>query len=494
MADLGRISGQMLSANLERFGVDLTFDTDQLYLDLDLNGTGGVGINTDAFTRTLEVNQYTRTVNLIADRLALPTITIENNYISTLSGPLYISAAGGAAGTILFDRNEVDDLFFDGNVIGSKSSNTNIELDASGTGTVDFNSDVNVYNNINLTGNIDIDGDLFVGGQIDIGSQAGDTVEINPVFSQDLKPDEDARYNLGTPSRRWFNLNLTNYIDLENIKIDQNAIVTSISNSNLELSGNGTGGAQAEGIIFVNNRITSASDNILISANVVFSGTNGVVAPAGSTANRTSLNLGEFRYNTNNQNFEGFTTGKIHFNGVADSDYNTRVFTDSVRSNDDDTIRFNVSGTEKLAISESAFVASQILVNNSLQLESTQSKITTSQLNSDLILQSSGTGNVSLAEIGFSDNTISAQIDNIILSTTGESYYQIGGDGFVIPSGPTVTVAPPNTQIGDFRFNTDTGNLEVFNGVVYGLAQGAAEEVTQSQLDEILDLYIVVFG
>ncbi len=495
MADLGRISGQMLAADLQRSGVDLAFDTDHLYLDVDLNGIGGIGINTDAFTRTLEINQDTRTVNLITDRLVQTSITVENNSISTLSGPLYFSAAGGQNGTIIFDRNEVDDLYFDGNVIGSKSSNTNIVLDPSGSGTVDFYDNINIYDNVYLTGNIIADGNVFIGGQIDIGSNPNDTVQINPVFSQDLKPKTDGIYNLGSSSRRWLNLYLTNDIDLENIRFEKNTIKTTISNSNLELSGNNSGGVKTEDLIFSNNIISATTNNIEITPDVSFNTNNAVTVPVGTTANRTTLSVGEFRYNTDRQNFEGYTSSKIHFNGISDADYDTRVFTDLSRSSDDNTLRFYVSGTEKFIIAENSAIADRVVVNNNIALDSSQSKISTTQLNSDIFLQPSGTGAVSIADTGFGENSIIGKSGNLILGFTGNGYYTFSGtDGFVIPVGPTIATPPPGTQTGDFRFNTDTGNLEVFNGTTYGLAVGAGEEVTQSQLDEIIELYTVIFG
>jgi len=495
MADLGRISGPMLTANLERLGVDLAVETDQLYLNVGLNGTGGVGINTDAFTRTLEVNQYTRTIDLIADRYVSSPIILENNSIATISGPLYLSTTGGSAGTIIVGRNEVDDLFFDDNVIGSKSSNTNIQLDPSGTGEVDFRSDVNVYDDVYVSGNINIVGDLSIGGQIDIGSNPADTVGINPVFSQDLKPNEDARYSLGTVSTRWFNLNLTNYVDLENIKIEQNSIVTKNSNSNLELSGNASGSVQAENIRFVGNTITSTTNDINFNPAIVFDNPTSLVAPVGTTANRSSLAAAEFRYNTTTANFEGFNTARVHFNGVADSDYNTRVFAGATRATDDDTLRFNTNTVQQLVISESSATANRLSVNDQLQIDSAQSKIVTTELNGDVFVRSNGTGNALIESTGFNENTIIADSGNLIFDYAGQGYYKFAGStAFVIPSGPTLTVIPPSTQVGDFRYNTDTGNLEVFTGVAYGLAQGAGEEVTQSQLDEIIDLYTVIFG
>jgi len=56
LADLGRISGPMLKANLERLGVDLVFENqfgdNNLYLDVN---SRRLGINTNAMPRELTV-------------------------------------------------------------------------------------------------------------------------------------------------------------------------------------------------------------------------------------------------------------------------------------------------------------------------------------------------------------------------------------------------------------------------------------------------------
>jgi len=50
---VGKINGQVLENNLLRNGVDLAFDTDLIYLDVN---SGRIGINTDTPFRPLLVN------------------------------------------------------------------------------------------------------------------------------------------------------------------------------------------------------------------------------------------------------------------------------------------------------------------------------------------------------------------------------------------------------------------------------------------------------
>lgn len=497
MADLGRISGPMLADDLLRQDVDLAFDTDLLYLDVGLNGgVGGVGINTDAFSRNLQINGKTRTVELIAPRATLEGIVVENNQIKTINGPLYLQASGGQNGVIVMDRNEVDDLYFDGNVVGSKNSNVNINLDPSGTGDVNFYQQLDINGNLYLSGNIITDGNVTVGGQIAIGSNPGDTVSINPVFSQNLNPANTGIYSLGLPNYRWKTAFLSDYIDLENLRIEANTIKTTISNSNLELSASGTGGVLTEQLRFTNNVISNnVGTTIVINPNVIFDKTNAVVVPVGTTANRSTLNTGEFRFNTTTSNFEGFNSSRVGFSQIADQDSNTRVYIDDVRSNDSNSIKFQINGTLRSTLNQTAFSTNKITVNDTLSIDSTVSKITTLTPNGDIRIEAQGTGDLLLESFNFSGNTISSTSQNILLNTTGRGYFKIvGNNALAIPSGPTLTTIPPNTQIGDFRLNLDTNELEVYNGTTYGLIIGPSTSITQSELEEIIDIYTVIFG
>jgi len=442
MAELGRISGQMLTANLERLGVDLAFETDQLYLDVSARG---IGINTDAFSRRLEVNGTTQTQSLITPRVDVNGLTIQTNQISSLSGPIYISASGGAAGTVRFDRNETDGLFFDGNVIGNKLLNSSIELRPSGSGVVNIIDNAEIYANLRVTGNIQIDGDLGFKGQLIVGDSASDTVTINPEFTQSLTPYTDNTYNLGSASKSWNGMFLSQDTQLNfgNIRAQFNTIETTVSNSNLELYGSATGGVLVESLKFNDNVISNTNGSIVLIPNVIFDKTTAIVAPVGTTVNRSTLTQADFRYNTTIDTFEGFTTAKTQFNGVADSDGNTRVIAPRPRS-------LNIV---------------------------------------------SGTARTNVEDIAFKENTIFGTANNIEFAATGQGYYVLAGDnGLVIPNGPTLTTIPPNTQLGDFRFNTTLGEFEVYDGVAYGQITGSGQTVTIDQMEEYVDIYSLILG
>ena len=494
MAELGRISGQMLTANLERLGVDLAFETDQLYLDV---GARGIGINTDAFSRRLEVNGTTQTQSLITPRVDVNGLTIQTNQISSLSGPIYISASGGAAGTVRFDRNETDGLFFDGNVIGSKLLNSSIELRPSGSGVVNIIDNAEIYANLRVTGNIQIDGDLGFKGQLIVGDSASDTVTINPEFTQSLTPYTDNTYNLGSASKTWDGMFLSQDTQLNfgNIRAQFNTIETTVSNSNLELYGSATGGVLVESLKFNDNVISNTNGSIVLIPNVIFDKTTAIVAPVGTTVNRSTLTQADFRYNTTIDTFEGFTTAKTQFNGVADSDGNTRVIAPRPRSLNNDTLSFFVNGALTTTISPTAVSTDIFEVNQTLKLASVGNLITTVQNNLDINFLVSGTARTNVEDIAFKENTIFGTANNIEFAATGQGYYVLAGDnGLVIPNGPTLTTIPPNTQLGDFRFNTTLGEFEVYDGVAYGQITGSGQTVTIDQMEEYVDIYSLILG
>ena len=69
---VGRISGPLLKANLLRNGVDLAFETDLLYLDVN---NSRIGIKTTTPQYELDVNGTTRSTDLITTGTASVSYT-----------------------------------------------------------------------------------------------------------------------------------------------------------------------------------------------------------------------------------------------------------------------------------------------------------------------------------------------------------------------------------------------------------------------------------
>ena len=184
---VGRISGPLLKSNLIRNGIDLAFETDLLYLDVN---NQRIGVRKNAPQHELDVNGTTQTTNLIVtNRADIADITIEGNTISTDNPFLNL----GTFDTVVsLNKFRVDSIDIEGNAITTNNSNANLELKPNGTGSVDIHSDLNVDGNIHATGNISAD------GNITIGDADTDNVTFNAEVASDIIPDADRTYSLGS--------------------------------------------------------------------------------------------------------------------------------------------------------------------------------------------------------------------------------------------------------------------------------------------------------
>lgn len=193
---IGRISGPLLKANLLREGVNLAFENDLLYLDVN---NSRIGINTDNPLYDLDVNGTTRAPALEISTLAnIGDINITGTTISTNQPTLSL----GAADNVIYQKRlTVDSLDLENNIISSNDTNANIEFAPNGTGTVEIFADTNVTGNVHATGNITAD------GNITIGDADTDNVTFNAEINSNIVPDANNTYNLGsdpaTGGKQW---------------------------------------------------------------------------------------------------------------------------------------------------------------------------------------------------------------------------------------------------------------------------------------------------
>ena len=285
---VGRISGPLLKANLIRNGVDLAFETDLLYLDVN---NSRIGIKTATPQYVLDVNGTTRSTDLVTTGTAfIGDVRISGNTIHTVGNVLNLTTVGTDK-VVALKTFEIDDLRFDTNVISTTVSNANIDIIPNGTGEVDIQANTNITGNLDVTGNVTADGDITVGGNVQLGDEATDTINIVAGITSDIKPAETAKYNLGTAGKRWNNLHTASaYID--DIKIDAGVVENTVSNANLELRTNGSGAIIIDDFIIKSNQIQTASSDITMtpgSGIVDINSTGSVRIPSGTTAQRPSV-------------------------------------------------------------------------------------------------------------------------------------------------------------------------------------------------------------
>ena len=317
---IGRISGPLLKANLIRDGVDLAFETDLLYLDVN---NSRIGVNNSTPATDLDVNGTTRTTTLTVDnQLDIGNLTITGNTISTSASTINFTAASGEA-TVYNARLQVDDIEIIGNTIKTINSNADLEITPSGTGKLVINSDTDIDGNLYVTGNITADGNVTIGGNITIGDELTDTITINASITSDLIPESDDLYDIGASGLRWANVYVNNFntssfntptLDVGDISIRDNEI-SSGTGLDLVLYGNGTGGVQLGNFKITGNVIENVANNQITQILQTGTGyfkidtTNGFVPPRGDNAQRPTAYavVGMTRYNTNSRALEVWT-------------------------------------------------------------------------------------------------------------------------------------------------------------------------------------------
>jgi len=506
-AELGRISGQMLTSNLERFGVDLAFETSLLYLKVPpqtsedpnlLSGLGkGIGIKTDSLRRDLQINGTTQTDYLIGLTGTLGNLTVNNNQIGSISGPIYVRAGNGT-GTVLVSKTVTDDLQLNDNVISSRNSNTPIALDPNGTGTVDFRSNTRIFGNYSSTGNIVIDGNFSFGGNITVGDQTTDTLSLTPELTQTLQPGVDSTYDLGSTLKRWRTAYISDPLISNSVMINQNRISTSISNANLELSGNSSGGVLAEKIRIVNNTIENSWSGATndLQRSIVFTPSGGQLIinsttslrfPAGTVAQYPNPVIGDLRYNTTFGTFSGLGGA---FAGLYSTDLATRVTTP--RDISSNIINFTAAGSQIASVDSVKLSAIRVDVD---QVTIDNNSISSNSLNTNLEFYGNSS-EVKLDNIGIQGSAfINPSSGAVEFKSTNQGYYRLTGtNAVVIPTGDTASRLIPAPEIGYLRFNTDVNQLEIWDGSIYNITTGAGSVVTQAEMEELSNFYTIVFG
>ena len=202
-AELGRISGPLLSANLLRNGVDLAFETNLLYFNVN---TGRVGIKTDAPSRLLSINGTTNAPILtVVTQSDIANLTFVSNKIQNVIDNIYIRPNQATDPKITASKIGTLNLRVSNSLIENITNNSDINLTANGTGEVVFTT-----NKVNVNGNLHATGDITWDGTITFGTDSSDSVSFNSDITSSILPDVDNFYDLGTALKEWNNLYTVN--------------------------------------------------------------------------------------------------------------------------------------------------------------------------------------------------------------------------------------------------------------------------------------------
>lgn len=486
---VGRITGPLLKANLLRNGVDLAFETDLLYLDVN---NKRVGIKTSTPQYDLDVNNTIRATNLVASTQAtFASFTFNGNTISSTNSTINLTPSGTNP-VVYQGRLEVGYWDIYGSTITLTQPNTDINLNPTGTGQLVVNSNMLVNGNIHATGDITAD------GNIQLGNQTTDTISFTGEVASDIIPSLNNAYDLGSPTLQWANIyanavNTSNF-NVGNIGFSGNTITTTNTNGNLILTANGTGSVVLEQLTIRNNQISATQSNQSIvlqpqgSGNVQINSTTSLRIPVGTTLQRPiPASTGMIRYNTSLERYEGYNGSYwLSLGGVSDVAGFTYITAELFPGAGDNVIRFYNDKVLTALIDENRFFTNTFETAN---LRVTNNEITTLSPATDIVMPTTGSKGVRIGNLRFFNNTITNYVTDAVttFNGTGDGYFKISGtNGFVIPTGGT-DERPSLFEIGMTRFNTDLQQMETWNGLQWvGVGAGAGGgAVDQAVLTDI---------
>ena len=325
---------------------------DNFFVDLE-TGRTSIDANTVNFEDGSELvleDGFNRTV-ISGSKIETGNIKITTDTIETLSGDLNLFSA---------------------------NPNTNIS------------SNVNLKENLSVTGNIDVAGTL-----VRLGDEPTDKITLNTPIDQNFLPDVNSSYTLGTPARRWQNIFVDN-TSIDDIRIFDNVITTTASNSNLELRSNSASTVNLKKVSFRQDTIGTTIDDDSSPADLVLNpnstqnviiNADSFVLPNGSTSQRIRKQ-GDLRFNTDDNVFEGFDgTGFIGFGGVYSSDRRTSITADL----NNNFINLNSTGNRVGEVNAKGLEIHGLSVD-SISIQ--DNIITSNESNANLDIVRNGTGSV----------------------------------------------------------------------------------------------------
>jgi hypothetical protein len=321
------------------------------------------------------------------------------------------------------ERVDTGNIRLQGNTVFNIGADLNLD---SVTGQTNFVTNTRINKDLEITGNLTIDGEL-----IRLGDQPGDTVTLNVKLDQDLLPEKDSRYRLGSPSKLWKRAFLSQ-AQIDDIRIQDNFITTTDSNSNLQLLSNSTGVVSLENITFKDTTISTYTDdlNFDLTGDIFNLNSNdSFVLAKGNSAQRNTTK-GNLRFHNVDNLFEGYGDGVITFGGVYSDDRRTKIITSS-----SDDIQIFVGGYTEDSAAQVGEVTGEGLRIHGLQGDSVQfneNRIFTVDSNADLEIRRNANGQVTLnGQEYFRNNqwTNGDMSGGFIINSNDDGYLKIASTG-----------------------------------------------------------------
>ena len=501
---IGRISGQMLKANLERSGTDLAFETNLLALDVT-NSRVGVGTASPATTFHVSATDSIRVPSgTTAQRPGSPA-NGDIRYNSTISKIEGYSNSGWASMVGSGISNIVEDttpqlggaLDVNGNALVS-TSDGNIALTPNGTGEVDISKvdiDSGAIDGTAIGANSASTGaftTLASSGNTTIGDASGDTTTFNSAAW--------TLANATTVSGTWANLGTVTTADINGGSID-GAVIGAASAAagtftNLTASGttisitdsNGSGvidgvniGANSAGTGAFTSVTTSGT--LTVGGNLTVNGTTTTIDSATLTVEDPMIQLAK---NNSGGAANAFDQGLFFNRGSLDNvsflwDESADEFVAAVTASEDGTTAGNVTLDSYAGLRVGVLKGSELQTGTIKAADGTASSTIANSTGVHTIASSVLTttdingGTIDGATIGgatpgaITGTTITSTGNVVFGDATGDSV-TITGNSIVLSNTPTVT--------GTFADLGTVTTVDINGGTIDGTAIGGSSAST----------------
>ena len=304
---------------------------------------------------------------------------------------------------------------------------------------------LHVNGDSNVNGNVEVDGTSAKSGNVIIGTNGTVSSQVGPIIIAPTGPDAYIEYGkvLNT--------------DLE---IKDNYIKATTVNSDIVLDANAAGS-----VVFLSD--ATISNGLTVNGNIGVTG---------------SIRLDGMFYIGDNA-IDTVTIAPDFTQSIIPGTHNTYNLGSSPKKWAEVNVTSIAASTNLLT--------SSLLISNQTRLSS--NTITTVQSNENLVL-TADTGTVQLESITINQGTIT-NLENtpITLTHTGRGYLKINdANGMVIPVGDTSQRV--GAEVGETRWNNQIGYMECFDGTVWQVATGGGMVITAPIMEELGNIYTLIFG
>jgi hypothetical protein len=481
--ELGRISGPLLADNLKRNGTDLTFENSLLYLNVNTSriGINSVGPSSDLTIGTLLDDGTTGTSLLNTVNLSVTTttnignFTISSSTIQHLTDGITLSPNQASNPTINVPGLSTSSLYFSNNTLVTTVTNDpiNITPDGANGGITSVVSSVDVSAIYNRTLPVVQSGGSNATIYFGTGAGIGTNATIVTSGKGYIPGLATVTYNSIT-----YNVNIVSVVTTGgNINFANDAGNVAVTvNASLHATGNITFDGNIQLGDNISDRITFVAE---VNSDLLPVATQYLTVPNASRLLAQSGNL-----------FAGIDDESLFFVKPNTPQYSYTPLYDlgsnSLNWNNLWSTSLDVKSSATSSITATtANIGNISIINNTIN----------NQLN-DIVFNPTGTGQVKFNGTQYinGNNIQNTSNGEFTLNGTGFGYIKFSGtNGVVFPVGSTGT-RPSSRPTGTFRFNTDLGYGELWNGTAWIPVGGAADVLTQAQVTDAVYTWDLILG